>query len=343
MLFNVSIVIPVYNADRYLKSCVESLLSQTMKECEFIFVNDGSTDSSRTIIESYMEQDSRIILLNQENQGVSAARNAGISAASGTYVAFVDADDTVDSDMYETIYKAALESDCDIVITNFENQCGPHKMTVKYPFVAGKVLSTEEINTVILPYFVISDDCHSSWNKLYRRELLSMHRLSFPYRVTLGEDGMFNMEVFSHAQSVMYLDYTGYRYRESEGSATRNIVANDYFARAVEVLNSPLPPKFAERLKQRDLSELKAIRFIRTVTAITHMYMEPNANLNLRTRTAYVYKMLKSPQLQMALPHFYKKEYPELGRYQQVMTNFMRSKNIVGIYLIALYSRIRNK
>ncbi|WP_379137762.1 glycosyltransferase family 2 protein [Paenibacillus sp. sgz500958] len=340
---NVSIVIPVYNAARYLKPCVESLLSQTMRGCEFIFVNDGSTDSSRAIIESYMETDSRIILLNQDNQGVSSARNAGIRAASGTYVAFVDADDTVDSDMYEIMYEAALESGCDIVITNFESQFGPHKVVVKYPFEAGKVLFSEEINAVILPHFVRSDDCHTSCNKLYRREMLAMHELSFPLRVALGEDGIFNMEVFSHAQCVIYVDYTGYHYRESEGSATRNIAASDYFARAVEVLESPLPYKFEERLRELNLHDLKAVRFIRTVTAILHMYMEPHSQLNFRTRAAYVRRMLNSPQVRAALPHFYQSEYPKLGRYQRLMTDFMRSRNIGGIYLMTLYSRIRNK
>src|SRR3954470_7921673 len=104
MSIKVSVVIPVYNAEKYITECIESLLNQTLKQCEFIFVNDGSSDNSSQIINEFKKKDNRIILINQENQGVSIARNNGLKAASGEYVGFVDADDYIDCEMYETIY-----------------------------------------------------------------------------------------------------------------------------------------------------------------------------------------------------------------------------------------------
>src|SRR6476646_4070363 len=94
----VSVIIPVYNAGKYITRCIESLLNQTLQECEFIFINDGSIDDSREIIEGYKQVDDRIILINQVNQGVSIARNKGLYLAAGEYVGFVDADDCIEKD-----------------------------------------------------------------------------------------------------------------------------------------------------------------------------------------------------------------------------------------------------
>ena len=103
-MIKLSVVIPVYNAEKHLKACIESLLSQTLAGLEFIFVNDGSQDNSPEIIASYQATDSRITLINQSNQGVSVARNNGIAVAQGEYIGFVDADDTIASDFFEKHY-----------------------------------------------------------------------------------------------------------------------------------------------------------------------------------------------------------------------------------------------
>ncbi|MES9697320.1 glycosyltransferase [Bacillus sp. JJ927] len=102
-----SVIIPVYNAEKYITQCIESLLNQTLRECEFIFINDGSTDNSEKIIEDYKKINDRITLINQENQGVSIARNRGLDVSTGEYVGFVDADDYIEKDMYEMLYNAA--------------------------------------------------------------------------------------------------------------------------------------------------------------------------------------------------------------------------------------------
>ena len=102
----VSVIIPVYNADKFLERCVNSLLSQTLASCEFIFVNDGSTDASLSILQQFQQKDPRIRLVNQENKGVSDARNAGLKIANGDYIGFVDADDFIEKDYFEKLYSA---------------------------------------------------------------------------------------------------------------------------------------------------------------------------------------------------------------------------------------------
>ena len=104
MNVKVSVIIPVYNCEKYIEECIESLINQTLQECEFIFVNDGSKDKSEEIIKKYADKDERITLINQKNSGVSVARNVGIKKAVGEYIGFVDADDYVDSNYYEKLY-----------------------------------------------------------------------------------------------------------------------------------------------------------------------------------------------------------------------------------------------
>ena len=100
----ISIIVPVYNAEKYLSRCIDSILRQTFADFELILVNDGSSDKSKEICEKYLESDPRIKLINQENSGVSAARNTGLDNASGEYIGFVDSDDFIEKNMYEELY-----------------------------------------------------------------------------------------------------------------------------------------------------------------------------------------------------------------------------------------------
>lgn len=120
MIPDVSIIVPCYNVAAYVDSCLESLVRQTLRNIEIICINDGSTDETWTHLLRWKEKDSRIILLNQRNAGVSAARNAGLDAAHGLYVGFADPDDYMDPEMYSRLFSAALEYDADIV------ECGNH-------------------------------------------------------------------------------------------------------------------------------------------------------------------------------------------------------------------------
>ena len=112
----ITVVVPVYNVEKYLERCINSIIHQTIKNIEIILVNDGSTDGSRKICEYYRENDERVILINQENQGLSAARNTGIDKATGKYICFVDSDDWVHEKYLETMYNDIKEQDAQISI-----------------------------------------------------------------------------------------------------------------------------------------------------------------------------------------------------------------------------------
>ena len=122
----ISVVVPVYNVEAYLERCLDSLINQTLSDIEIICVNDGSTDSSPEKLEEFAKKDSRIKIINQENGGLSAARNTGIEAATGEYIGFVDSDDYVDLDFYEKLYNAATSHNADISCTSIIRKRHPH-------------------------------------------------------------------------------------------------------------------------------------------------------------------------------------------------------------------------
>ena len=112
----VSIIVPVYNVEKYLKRCLESLVNQTLKDIEIICVNDGSTDGSLAILNEYVRNDDRIVVINQENSGQSVARNRGIDVAKGEYIGFVDSDDWVCEDYFERLHNSAIQNNAEIAV-----------------------------------------------------------------------------------------------------------------------------------------------------------------------------------------------------------------------------------
>jgi glycosyltransferase involved in cell wall biosynthesis len=339
----VSIIIPVYNAERYLTPCIESLLSQTLCDCEFIFVNDGSKDRSRAFIEQYQQVDDRIKLINQPNQGVSVARNNGLSEAIGEYVGFVDADDFIEQDMFEVLYTTAKQGDCDAVISNFESEMNQQHVVTRFPFQTNGVLRKDYIDRELIPYFLKKDDLNMVWSKLYKHEIIRNHQVKFPGNVVLGEDGMFNLKFFKYASAIQYLDYTGYHYREVEGSATRNITEKDYFQRALEVYSLDLTEVIGYSLDKDKIQQLKSIKLIHSVMSYIHMYLDPSQGMGFSKRYSYVKNMIGNKQVREALPLYYSEMYSELGRYDKCIVELMKRKSTLGLLCATSYSRLRNK
>ncbi|MFD1773457.1 glycosyltransferase family 2 protein [Paenibacillus rhizophilus] len=343
MSVKVSVIIPVYNAGSHLRECIESLMKQTLGECEFIFVNDGSTDDSRAIIEEHLPLDPRIRFINQENEGVSIARNAGLKAAGGQYIGFVDADDTVEPDMFEVLYNGAIQWGCDAVISDFASSAGSHRIVTSFPLPRNVKLDREYIRGQLLPEFIKSDVLNSVWNKLYKAEVVKGNRVAFPAKVSLGEDGTFNVLFFSGADSAVYIDYCGYHYKETAGSATRNIAEKDYFARAVQVYEARLPQIYTGLLDGKKIAELKSEKLINTVMSIIHLYFEPSREMGLRQRYKYIRDMIGSRTVREALPIYLENHFSNSDRYRRMLLGMIRRKVVPGLYLATAYSRMRNR
>lgn len=334
----VSVIIPVYNGEKYLEKCIESLINQTLQECEFIFINDGSSDKSKEIIEKYKINDERIILINQENQGVSVARNKGLEIATGKYIGFVDADDYVEKDMYDTLYQAAVKDDIDVVISNLEIEIEGKKVKSNYEFKSNIQLGTDYIKNYILSYFLKKEDLNTVCSKLYKKSIISRNNIQFPKDIELGEDGIFNMIFFSNCNKAKYIDYIGYNYREVLGSATRNLNDKDYFKRALEVYQMDISSICKINMDFNYIQKLKSIKLIDSVISYIYIYFT-NKDICFKKKYSYIKNMINNELVVKALKLY---EIKKLSRYEKFIIKMMKNKCTLGLYMATKYSEFRN-
>lgn len=218
----VSIIVPVYNTEAFLSACVESLLCQTHRNLELIFVDDGSEDGSGAILEAYAEKDARIRVIRQKNGGVSAARNAGIGKALGDYIGFIDSDDTVEPNYVETLLSAfAAHPEIGVSICNRFIHGHPNGHTVGGAAGAGKVLSPKE---AIQNAVSIGKSYEGYlWNKLFRASIFRDPKMRLDPAIAVCEDLLLCVEIFASGQSAYYDPTPLYHYRYREGGALRTL------------------------------------------------------------------------------------------------------------------------
>lgn len=219
---NVSIIVPVYNSERYLKQCLDSLVNQTMQEIEIICVNDGSTDNSLQIIMNYAEKDNRIKIIDKENEGQGAARKTGLKQANGEYISFVDSDDWLKLDSYEKLHKNAISNRSDIVMFDI-NRYDENKN--KYTYFDGcnvsKYLDNENIvyNEFIFDYTNIKpfllNKSFSPCAKIYKNKFLKCYDDFYFPKHTIYEDVPFHVQILLRAKKISYYPEMLYIYRIS--------------------------------------------------------------------------------------------------------------------------------
>lgn len=236
----ISIIVPIYNVEKYLSRCMNSLLTQSFQEIEVIAVNDGSTDSSLEIITTYVAMDPRVKVIDKENGGVSSARNAGIATACGEYIGFVDPDDWVDKKMYEKLYQTAITDKADIVMCSYIREFGSHSK-IKDFYLPEKVsYYNNDVQKTIMRRLVgplneevgnpeLLDAWGTVWSKLYKAELIKKNGLSFRDLTEIGtnEDTLFNIHAFYFADTFTFLNQPFYHYwRVNESSVTSGYKPN---------------------------------------------------------------------------------------------------------------------
>lgn len=337
----VSVIIPVYNAEAHLKKCIESLLAQTLEACEFIFVNDGSNDGSASLIEQYV--DSRIVLIHQQNQGVSAARNRGLQIASGEYVGFVDADDFIEPDFFEQLYHKATSEAIDIVICRYFYFSAVGQQKSELPYPKNLLLDQQFIGKTIISHLIGNDTLNAIWNKLYRRALISEHAIWFPKGVALGEDGWFNLQCFRKAKSARFIDYAGYHYQEVPGSATRNLQSKNYFHRILEDFQQDYSSFANEFLSTEDIELLKVKKFLKKTIALLHVYYDEENNLTPLQRSTLVDEILYNETTKKNLHTYNNMLILPKSKYERIIIFALKHRLKFIIRWAIGYSNFRNK
>ncbi|MBN8641853.1 MAG: glycosyltransferase [Flavobacteriales bacterium] len=339
----VSVVVPVYNSADYLDECIQSLLAQTLTNCEFIFVNDGSKDNSQNIIELHQKYDSRIVLINQENQGVSVARTNGIAIAKGNYIGFVDADDTVEKDMFQTLYTVATQNQVDVVVSRVKKEQDGVVVSHQHPFAVDTVFDFEYIHNQIIPYMIQKDNLNSACNKIYKLDFINQHQIRFPKGVALGEDGLFNMKALSFAKNIFFTNYTGYFYREVIGSATRNIIEKDYFKQTLAVYQFDFSEFLNRKVNIKNEQQLKGLRLIEKVVAIVAIYLNAKNSGSFSSRYRYVRNMIHNEEAQKNIRQLWTEVTRNKSKFEKFILYCIKSKWMFCIVLATQYSYLRNK
>jgi glycosyltransferase involved in cell wall biosynthesis len=210
----VSIIIPIWNAEPYLRRCLDSVVNQSLQDIEIICINDASTDNSLAILNEYAAKDSRMSVVSLEkNSGESFARNTGLAMVRGEYIGFVDNDDAVDLDFYEKLYAKAKETNADIVKGS--------RLQIEYN---GKV---KEIN---INKSVNKDKAHffsQWWTALYRTSLIKNNNISFPNEIIVGGDSVFQVKAVIYANTIGVIDNTFYHYYRRQDSGNAKILTPD--------------------------------------------------------------------------------------------------------------------
>lgn len=216
----ISVIVPIYNSEQYLCRCVDSILGQSFFDFECLLVNDGSKDGSWDLCKKYEEKDSRIKVLDKVNGGVSSARNMGIDNAVGEWVAFVDSDDSIESDYFEALYSNS--ESCQLVCSY---------ATVEYP---DRTERTEQFegsfkSDIIEKMFVAFGLRTNSapWGKLFNRFIIKEKQIHFDNKMNIGEDTLFLLDYIKHIQRVNIINNHSYHYYINEASLVRRVNSLD--------------------------------------------------------------------------------------------------------------------
>lgn len=204
----ISVIVPVYNAEKYLHRCVDSILAQTYTDFELLLINDGSPDNCGAICDEYAQKDSRVRVFHKENGGVSSARNMGLDNAKGEWVTFVDADDWITSQCIEMLTQRL---DADMI------KCGIESFDKSSSWTVGDGLyGVKQFLDNFEKEFIARSSCVT----LFKRELIRRHNVSFDKHIRFGEDMIFNLSYLIHCKSVRLVDFIGYIYfSEIKGTA----------------------------------------------------------------------------------------------------------------------------
>lgn len=282
----ISIIVAVYNVEKFIQKCLDSLCAQTLQDIEIICVNDGSTDKSLKILNVYAEKDSRVKVISQENKGVAIARNCGLSMASGEYVQFVDGDDWINLNLCEKVYLIAQKSLSDIVMFNVAFFNNKTKRITPGRFFNIRAWANHVDEATIHTY----RDCKSIFygnlsaaNKLYKKSFLDELGVKFPENVRF-EDHLFHLETIFSACRINILDEQLYYYRQNRKNSmmttlkSTNVVLDIF--KIVDMVEDML-----KRIDKFD--ELKYLFFQFKYEALAHYYM----SINFFAKPKYYKKM----------------------------------------------------
>ena len=301
-----SVIMPVYNAEQYVKQAVKSVLSQTFSDLEIICVNDASKDASLSALLELQSTDSRVKVINsKENVGAGGARNLGLETAEGTYITFIDADDAIEPDLYERAVALAKDSDADEVVWGLieEHYDGEDRLIRTVPIVPPSLTVTDadKLTEVILELEEKTLFGYQ-WNSLYRADIIREHHVRFE-KCLFYEDYFFNLEFAKHMRSLATLDFAGYHYFKRVNASITHQFTTDYFDLSYRRVDSMYEfccdRGYHDKMVYTVLSN-KLLRY--TLSALSRNH-NPIAQMTLTQQRNWAEEQLARPLYGSLLPH----------------------------------------
>ena len=327
-----SLILPVYNVAPYLKRCIDSILEQDFNDYEIILVDDGSTDASAQICDTYAENYPNIRVIHKANGGLSSARNAGFEVAEGEYIWWIDSDDWIEHEALPELYRAGCSNRPDIIKFNYYRVVAEQQAVI-VGLEPGLYKGTENVEKLLnKAFYSVGEFSLSAWGHVYRREFLKKLNLRFVSERIIGsEDYLFNLSALPHASAVCVLPALLYNYEMREGSLS-NHYKKDLFRRYEELYR--LLIKEYQRTEILDhfrdgISFFFAWHLIRG-TCITQEYQVSKEH-SFKAGRRNVKEMLRSRKLQEAL---FNCDTRRLSRKQQIMMMAMKLKSELFFYFL---------
>ncbi|KNY26829.1 glycosyltransferase family 2 protein [Pseudobacteroides cellulosolvens] len=325
----VSVIVPVYNVEKYIENCINSLIKQTYKNIEIILVDDGSTDKSGSICDNFCAIDNRIKVIHTQNKGVSAARNKGIEVSTGCFIQFVDSDDTIDENMTKRLVQL-MGKNIDLVICGYRIKQirGKNRFLSKeiQPIFWGQFTKDDFVNN--FGKFLNNLIVNSPVNKLYSASLIKGYRLSFPENISIGEDLIFNLEVINKSSRIYITKEVYYNYINHNQSSLMLNYKKDFFS-IQQILFSKLYQFLHENDKMSMENEVN-IRFyyIRSIFCCLNNLFHNNSKLSFRNKVIQIKEIITDNQVQNSL-----RFKPKLGIQYKIIITLIYLKQYLSIYL----------
>ncbi len=332
----VSIIVPVYNAEKYLPACLRSILRQSYRSLEVILVNDGSKDGSLAVCKKFAAKDSRVRVIDIPNGGVSNARNTGVAAATGEYVQFVDSDDLLAKNMTEVLVRELEKDAADLAVCGHK-QVFVQKNGVKekrYACTGERCLMAREAFLEQLPTLVLQGGMECVWNKLYRRSMIIAQNAIFPTDTSYGEDYLFNIPYFAACSRVVFLTEPLYCYMHYGQQSLSRKCPPDRYAnqmRLVDALQDMLEQQIG--LTEAMRQELARYRAAYLYELLSLICAEDN-DLNREQKLAQLHTLLENEIFQK---DYFVVQAP--GLFAQQVQPFVHARDAEG--LLQMFDDIR--
>ncbi len=321
----ISVVVPVFNAERFLSLCVESILNQDYNDLEIILVNDGSKDKSLEICHGF--SDKRIVVVDKENGGVSSARNKGIEIAHGQYIAFVDSDDTLPQDSLSTLVDILEKENADVAIGSFMFQYGdkyqPHAPRLKQGTYLFQDLLPNFIDDGTLSGFLIG----SVWGGVYKTDVIKSSSLHFNHEIKNNEDGLFNFEYALKTNKLSVTSKCVYYYRQYGASSTS-------FRKETYDYNKLIMEYILTKVPDENVYDIKTQFKRRSVSLALWDILKYPAKQNFVEGMSYIKTKISSNEVREGLLHM---SIDKMPRYKKVFYYLMKSRMVLCTLFLVKY------